>query len=93
MLSLCTRSNFCGLGMDYGVDWSFQTHVGRALINPFPNKPWFLRVCRASLLKTLRETKKLLVMSNFSFYYSVFYPLEELSSMFIKFENVVCKLF
>ena len=22
-------------------------------VNPFPNKPWFLRVCRTSLLKTL----------------------------------------
>ena len=35
--------------------------------NPFPNKPWFLRVCSTSLLKTLREKEKLLVMSNFSF--------------------------
>ena len=23
------------------------------LLNPFPNKPWFLRVCSTSLLKTL----------------------------------------
>ena len=22
-------------------------------VNPFPNKPWFLRVCSTSLLKTL----------------------------------------
>ena len=29
--------------------------------NPFPNKPWFLRVCSSSLLKTLRENEKLLV--------------------------------
>ena len=41
-------------------------------INPFPNKPWFLRVCRTSLLKTLREKEKLLVTSNFSFSHSVF---------------------
>ena len=27
------------------------------------------------------------------FYHSVFYPLEELSSTFIKFEIVVCRLF
>ena len=42
-------------------------------INPFPNKPWFLRVCSTSLLKTLWEKEKLLVTSNFSFSHSVFY--------------------
>ena len=35
--------------------------------NPFPNKPWILRVCTSSLLKTLWENDKLLVTSNFSF--------------------------
>ena len=39
--------------------------------NPFPNKPWFLRVCKTSLLKTLWEKEKLLVTSNFSFSHSV----------------------
>ena len=43
-------------------------------LKPFPNKPWFLWVCRTSLLKTLREKEKLLVTSNFSFSLSVFYP-------------------
>ena len=43
-------------------------------VNPFPNKLWFLRVCGRSLLKTLWEKEKLLVMSNFSFSHSVFYP-------------------
>ena len=61
--------------------------------NPFPNKPWFLRVCWTSLLKTLWEKKKLLVTSNFSFSHSVFYPFGKLSAIFIKFEIVVCKLF
>ena len=61
--------------------------------NPFPNKPWFLRVCSTSLLKTLLEKEKLLVMGNFSFSHSVFNPFEELSSIFIKFEIVVCKVF
>ena len=41
----------------------------------------------------LWEKEKLLVMSNFSFSYSVFNPFEELSSIFIKFENVVCNIF
>ena len=61
--------------------------------NPFPNKPWFLRVCCASLLKTLWEKEKLLVTSNFSFSRSVFYPFGELSVIFIRFKIVVCKLF
>ena len=63
------------------------------LINPFPNKPWFLRVCRTSPLKTPWEKEKLLVTSNFSFSHSVFYPFGELSATFNKFEIVVCKLF
>ena len=56
--------------------------------NPFPNKPWFLRVCKTSLLKT-----SLFITSNFSFSHSVFYPFKELSAIFIEFEIVVCKLF
>ena len=62
-------------------------------VNPFPNKPWFLCVCSASLLKTLWEKGKLLVMSNFSFSHNVFYWFGELSAIFIKFGIVVCKLF
>ena len=65
----------------------------RKTFNPFPNKPWFLRVCSTSLLKTLREKEKLLVTSNFSFSHSVFYPFRELSAIFIKIKIVVCKLF
>ena len=60
--------------------------------NPFPNKPWFLRVCRTSPLKTMWKKEKLLVTSNFSFSHSVFYPFGKLSVLFIKFEIVVCKL-
>ena len=62
-------------------------------LNPFPNKPWFLRVCSTSLLKTLREKEKLFVISNFSFSHSVFYPFGELFAIFIKLGIVLCKLF
>ena len=62
-------------------------------LNLFPNKPWFLRVCSTNLLKRLWEKEKLLVMSNFSFSNSVFYPFGELSVIFIQFEMVVCNLF
>ena len=63
------------------------------VINPFPNKPWFLRVNSTSLLKTLWEKEKLLITSNFSFSHSVFYLFGELSAIFITSEIVVCKLF
>ena len=55
--------------------------------------PRFLCVCSTSLLKTLQEKEKLLVMSNFSFSHSVFYLFKELSAILIKFEIVVGKLF
>ena len=64
-------------------------HIG---LNAFPNKLWFLRVDK-SVLKTLLEKEKVLITSNFPFSDSVFYPLGELSAIFIKFEIVVCKLF
>ena len=54
--------------------------------------PSFSPVCRASLLAALWKKEKLLVTSNFSFYHSVFHPFGELSAIFIKFENVICKL-
>ena len=38
-----------------------QTILNLSMFNPFPNKPWFLRVCRRSLLKTLWEKEKLLI--------------------------------
>ena len=44
-------------------------------------------------MKTQLEKEKLLVTSNFSFSHSVFYPLGELSAIFIEYEIVVCKLF
>ena len=61
-------------------------------VNPFPNKPWFLRVGNSSLLKTLWEKEKLIVTSNFSFSRSDFYPFGELFAIFIKFETVICTL-
>ena len=62
-------------------------------IFPFPNKPWFLRVCSRSLLKTLQKKEKLLVTINSSFSHNVCYRFEELFAIFINFEIVVCKLF
>ena len=71
----------------YGYRNRFQ------LVNPFPHNDTFWRPREASLLKTLWEKEKLLVMSNFSFSHSVFYLFRELSAIFIKFKIVVCNLF
>ena len=46
-----------------GTWW--QLVASQLLFNPFPNKPWFLRVCCTSLLKIPWEKEKLLVTSNF----------------------------
>ena len=62
-------------------------------VNSFPNKPWFLCVCRRILLKSMREKEKLLVTSNFSFSHSVFYPYGELPAVFIELKIVACQLF
>ena len=56
------------------------------VINPFPNKPWFLCVCITSLLKTLQEKDKLLVTSNFSFY-QCFLPVSRTFSHFQRIQN------
>ena len=61
-------------------------------LNPFPNKPLSLCVCSTSLLETLLEKEKLVMMSNFSFFHSVFYTFVELSAIFIKFKIDICKL-
>ena len=72
---------------DSATQWTISTQASQSTINPFPNKPWFLRVCSTSLLKTLLKKEKLLVTSNFSFSHRIFYPFEERSSIFIKFGN------
>ena len=88
-------ANICSLKNGYLITClcQLQFYLFVLYFNPFPKKPWFLRVCSISLLKTLWEKEKLLVTSNFSFSHSVFYLFKEHSAIFIKFEIVVCKLF
>ena len=86
-VKLLKMSNFTFFHNVFYAIWTLKS------FNPFPNKSWFLCVCSTSLLKTLWEREKLLVKSNFSFSHSVFYPFEKLSTIFNKFEIVVCKLF
>ena len=78
---LCAQAFYC-IGLK----------TNKSVINPFPNKPWVLRACSRSLLKTLWEKEKFLVPSNFSFAQSIFHHFNALSAIFIKFEVVVCKL-
>ena len=84
---------YMALSTEAAIGPNFVPLVNLLDINPFPNKPWFLRVCSTILLKTLHEKEILLVTSNFFFSHSVFYHSGELSAIFIQFEIVVCKLF
>ena len=60
----------------------------------FPKKPWFIRLCSTSLLRnTVRKGEIARINKQFAPFPSVFYPIRELSSIFIKFEIVVCKPF
>ena len=59
----------------------------------FPNKPFFLCVGSTSLLKTLWEKEKLLIMSNFSFSHHIFYCFGEFSIILIKFNIVSANSF
>ena len=71
-----------------GQDCVIKGQDVECILSPFPNKPWFLRVCSTSLLKRLWEKE-----SNFFFSHNVFYLFGKLSAIFIEFEIVVCKLF
>ena len=62
------------------------------LISHSQTSPGFYVSAVSCLSKTLWEKEKFLVTSNFSFSHSVFYPLGELSAIFIKFKIVACKL-
>ena len=59
------------------------------IVTLFQTSPCFLCVCSTSLLKTLWEKDKLIVMSNFSFSHSDFYRFGELSAIFIEFKIVI----
>ena len=46
---------------NYGFNSTPEQNFRPVPVNPFPNKPWFLRVCRTSLLKTQWEKEKFLL--------------------------------
>ena len=92
MHKIYNKQKVCGPTVWADLGW-YHLQIYLHAFDPFPNKPWFLRVCSAWLLKTLWEKEKLLVTSNFSFAHSVFYPFGELCAIFIKFEIFVFKLF
>ena len=62
LLSIWTRFNFCCLGMGCGSDITetvLKAAIQSIKLYPFPNKPWFLRVCSTSLLKTLQGKREI----------------------------------
>ena len=48
--------------------WNSLKFVVWEMVNHFPNKPWFLRVCNTSLVKTLRQKEKFYEHSLFLFF-------------------------
>ena len=86
LVSILTSLKFCSL-VTFG-----QYSAPQYCFHTFPKKPWFICVCSTTLLKTIWEKEKLLIMSNFYFSHSVYYSFGELSAVFIKYEIVVCKL-
>ena len=51
-----------------------SSFANETLINPFPNKPWFLCVCCTSLLKTLWEKEKIARNEQFLLFPQCFLP-------------------
>ena len=65
----------------------------REVLNLFPIKSFFFTCLDYKSFENTMEKGEILVKSNFSFSHTVFYPIVELSDIFIKYEIVVCKLF
>ena len=76
---------FCSVKLGLDLNSDVRLGVTDHFNNPFPNKSLFLRDHSSRLLKTLWEKEKLLLTSNFSFFYCVFYPSGEFSTVFITF--------
>ena len=79
----CPNKKYFQMAISVCLEW----------LNPFPHNDTFWCPRETSLLKTLWEKEKLLLTSNFSFSQSVFYLFGWLSSILVKFEIVICKLF
>ena len=65
----------------------------RRQFKPFPNKPWFLTCLQHKTFENTVGKGEIAHNEHFSFTHSVFYPLGDLSAIFVKFEIVGCKLF
>ena len=52
--------------------WTFEMKFLCQIFNPFPNKPWFLRVCSTSLLKTLWGKEEIARNEQFLLFPTVF---------------------
>ena len=67
---------------------------GLNLLNPFPNKPWFLRVGSKVRLKNTVGKGEIARDEQFLFFPTVFFTdFDNFLPFFIKSETVVCKLF
>ena len=71
------------------------SYIGEFIIHmfsPFPNNPWFLLVCSKVFENTVRKGE-IAHNKQFLLFPQYFYPLGELSAIFIKLEIVICQHF
>ena len=61
-----------------------------SLVNPFANKPWFLRVCTLSLFENSVGKGEIVGNQQFILFPQCFPPIAELSSIFHQILN--CRL-
>ena len=62
-------------------------------LDRFPEKPWFLRICSTKSFENTVGKGEIARNEQFLLFPQCFYLFEELSVIYIKFENDVCKLF
>ena len=66
--------------------------VDEYLVNPFPNKPWFVLVCSTSFENTVVK-REIARNEQFLLFHSIFYQFEELYAIFVIFKIVLFKRF
>ena len=75
IFSLIDIDNFC---LDQFINGNCRfVECGKGVLNPFPLADTFWHIFSRQLLKTLWQTKKLLMMSNFSFCRTIFWFINE----------------
>ena len=92
-----SADNIVGIGENAGNQLAQERmpltgQKAEMMLNPFPNKPWFLPGLVLSLLKTLCGKGEIARNEQFLLFPQCLLTVRELSAIFIKCDIVVCKL-